>query len=338
MKAAVFYGEQDIRIEEVEDPVPGPGEVLLQPFYCGICGTDLGAWNHGMYAGGVVMGHEFSAEVSDIGPGVTEWKKGDRVVANSIIPCKKCRFCHEGRYSLCDDLLMPGITMNGGFAELTVLPEDSLVPLPDSLSMKEAALTEPLSVVLHGFNLVHFRPGQTALILGAGTIGQFAVQVAHLSGASFVAVSELNPFRRQLSKQVGAHHTMNPAESNISVDFEEQCGQPPDLVVECTGVSEAASETTSLVKKGGTILVLGLTEEPVEADFMTALLNELSLQFSYCGYAEFPTAVSLIATGMVTTRDIITKEIFLEDLVEKGIHELLDPDSDNVKILVKIRR
>lgn len=336
MKAAVFYGEKDVRIEELPDPSPGPGEVLLRPKYCGICGSDLDAWNRGMYTEGVVIGHEFSAEVLECGPGVSQWNPGDTVVVNSIIPCKNCQFCSEGEYSLCDNMQMPGISMNGGLAELTVMPSDSLIPIPESVSLKEAALTEPLAVVLHGFRKITVRPGDKVLILGAGTIGLFALQAALLSGASFAAVSEPNSARRTLAGNLGAHHLMNPVKSNVSIEFEEKSGQAPDLVVECAGSPAAASETFSLARKGGTILVLGISEEPVDADFFTGVLNELTYKFSYCGYTEFPTALELIAKGMVDARRLLSGEIALEEIVEKGFQELANPDSDKVKILVKI--
>ncbi len=337
MKAAVFHGEKDIKIEEVADPTPSEGEVLLRPRYCGICGSDLDAWNHGMYTEGVVIGHEFSAEVVECGPKVSEWSAGDQVVANSIIPCKKCSFCLKGRYSLCDNLQMPGISMDGGLAEFVVLPADTLISIPESVQLKDAALTEPLAVVLHGFSQINFNPGETALVLGAGTIGLFSLQVARLAGASFVAVSEPNSTRRRLAGRLGAHHVIDPVESSVSLEFEKMTnGHAADLVIECSGSPSAAAETFSLVKKGGTVLVLGLSEEPVEADFMLSILNELTYQFSYCGYAEFSTAINLIARGMVDAGRLVSQEITLEDVVEKGFEELSKPDSDKVKILVKI--
>jgi 2-desacetyl-2-hydroxyethyl bacteriochlorophyllide A dehydrogenase len=335
MKAAVFYGIRDIRIEEVEDPVFEGSEVLLRPHYCGICGSDLDAWNRGMYVEGVVLGHEFSAEVIDTGPDVVNWRKGDQVVVNSIVPCGKCKFCQKGRYSLCDDMKMPGISMNGGLAELVVAPEECLISVPDTISTKEAALTEPLSVVLHGFNLITFKPGMKVLIIGAGTIGLFALQVAQLSGATFTAVSEVNPFRRTIANKLGVDLIVDPLNSNISFAFEQMANQLPDVVIECSGVSAAASETFSLVQKGGTILVLGLSEDIVEADFMTSILNELQIQFSYCGYSEFPLAVELMAKKMVDPNPLITKEILLDE-TEKGFQELTSPHTEQVKMLVKI--
>lgn len=331
MKAAVFYGEKDIRIEKIKDPQPQPGEVLLRPRYCGICGSDLHAWVHGMYGQGVVIGHEFSAEVVD-GTN-THWSPGDRVVANSVIPCKTCTYCHEGKYSLCDDMDLPGITVNGGLAELVVLPGDSLVPIPDSVGLKEAALTEPVSVVLHGFNFIEVKPGQNVLVLGAGPIGLLAAQIAKLKGA-FVVVSEPNLYRRTLAGKTA--HAIDPTTTIVSLELEKMTGTPADIVIECTGVASAASETFTLVKKGGTVLVLGLSDEPVDADFMTALLNELTYYFSYCGYAEFSAALQLIENGSVDVSSLISAVIPLEDVIERGVKELMNPGTDNIKILVRL--
>ncbi|MGD2247582.1 MAG: alcohol dehydrogenase catalytic domain-containing protein [Candidatus Methanofastidiosia archaeon] len=334
MKAAVYHGANDITIEDVPDPVPGSGEVLLKPVYCGICGTDIDAWKRGMYAPGVVIGHEFSAQVVECGAGVEQVKKGDYVVGKSVIPCHSCEFCKNGRYSLCDTMEMPGITINGGCAEFCVLPADSVVTIPENVSLDEAALTEPVSVVMHGFNKIQYTSKDT-VILGAGTIGLCALQIA-LQESSLVGVSEPNEIRRDKAHQMGAHTVIDPAESNVSLSFEEVAGHPPEYVVECSGSSHAASDALSLVRKGGTILYLGISEDLVEADFMTAVLNELTIQFSYCSYSEFSTALSLMAAKKIDVTPIITKKISLENVVEKGFKELTTPDTDHIKILVKL--
>ncbi|MBU7013226.1 MAG: alcohol dehydrogenase catalytic domain-containing protein [Theionarchaea archaeon] len=337
MKAAVFYGEKDVRIEDVDDPSPGPGDVLLSPLYCGICGTDVDAWKTGMYTPGVILGHEFSARVVECGPGVDGWSPGDNVVVNSIIPCGTCSFCVQGRYSLCDNVKMPGITVNGGLAELVSIPADSLLRMPNSVTAREAALTEPLAVVLHGFNLIKgdWGLGNKALVTGAGTLGLLALQVAHAAGASLVAVSEPNSSRRDTAVALGADMVIDPEVSNVWVEFGEKAGHLPDLVVECSGSALAATETFSLAKKGGVVLVLGISEEPVEADFMAAVLNELTFHFSYCGYSEFSAALAMIERKIVRVGDLIT-EIPLDDTVEKGFQRLADSHSDVVKLLVKI--
>jgi (R,R)-butanediol dehydrogenase/meso-butanediol dehydrogenase/diacetyl reductase len=334
VKAAVYHGEYDIKIEDVPDPVPNSEEVLLKPVYCGICGSDIDAWKRGMYAPGVIIGHEFSAQVVECGSGVEKVKKGDYVVGKSVIPCYTCDFCKNERYSLCDTMEMPGITVNGALAEFCVLPADSVVIIPENIALDEAALAEPMSVVLHGFNKIQYTPKDT-VILGAGTIGLCALQIA-LQESSFVGVSEPNEFRRNKAHQLGAHTIIDPEESNVSLSFEEVAGHPPEYVIECSGSSIAASDAISIVRKGGTILFLGISEDPVEADFMTAVLNELTMKFSYCSYSEISTALSLMAAKKIDVSPIITKKISLENVVEKGFKELTTPDTDHIKILVKL--
>ncbi|MFX0064598.1 MAG: zinc-binding dehydrogenase [Candidatus Hermodarchaeota archaeon] len=333
MKAAMFHGAGDIRIEEVPNPVPGSGEVLIQPRYCGICGTDLSAWKYGLYGSGVIIGHEFSGEIIGLGPDVGSWSIGDRIVANSTIPCKKCTYCLEGKFVLCDTSLeMPGITINGGMAEQVVLPAEALHSLPDNMSWEEGALVEPLAVALHGFNLIDFKVGQSVLILGAGAIGLLAIKIAQIGGATSIAVSEPNNFRRNLVSELGSFKINNPAQTNVSIAFADQF----DLVIECTGLASVVAETFSLVRKGGTILVLGIPDDPVEADFTTAVLNELTIKFSYCGFSEFPTAIKLISNQIINVKDLITNRIKLEEVVLKGFQELMKPETKNLKILVEI--
>ncbi len=337
MKAAVYYGIEDIKIEERDIPELHDNEALLKPHYCGICGSDLSAWKYGTYDSGVIIGHEFSAEVVDVGAKVTKWRKGDRVVVNSVIPCKKCYYCNHGKYSLCDDLLMPGITIDGGCAEFAVMPEDALLTIPSKLSWKAAALVEPLAVVLHGFNMISFKPGMTALVLGAGPIGLLATQVVVASGASQVAVSEPNEYRRELAKKSGASVIIDPLEADVSLTLEKEFGREgADLVIETTGNAEVASESTLLAKKGGTVLVLGIPAEPVEIDFMGAVLNELNLHFSYCGYSEFPEAIKLLTNKIIKADQIITKEIPLEALIDEGFKFLTGSNPSAGKVVVKL--
>ncbi|MFX0090143.1 MAG: zinc-binding dehydrogenase [Candidatus Hodarchaeota archaeon] len=333
MKAAVFYGIGDIRIKEITRPTPGPDEVLIRPHFCGICGTDLSAWKYGTYGSGVILGHEFSGEIVEIGSEVDLWNIGDRVVPNTIIPCKKCTFCLEGKFALCDEgLEMPGITINGGLAEWVALPAESLHSIPENVGWQEAALVEPLAVVLHSFNLISFKAGWSVLILGAGPIGLLAAKIALISGASSIAISEPNEFRRNLAANLDSIKINNPSQTSILSDFEE----PFDLVIECTGIASVVAESFSLVKKGGTILVLGISEDSVEADFMSAILNEITIKFSYCGFSEFPAAIKLLSSKIIDVNDLITKTIKLEDVVQEGFQELMKSNTKHVKILVEI--
>ncbi len=337
MKAAVYNGIEDITIEEMDDPTLSENDVLLKPLYCGICGSDLTAWKIGTYESGVVIGHEFSAEVLDVGPNVKNFQRGDIVVSKSIIPCFSCAFCQEGSYVLCNDIKMPGITLNGGCAELTVLPEAALVKIPKQLDSTEAALLEPLSVVLHGFDKINIPVGADVLILGAGPIGLLAMQVAKLSGTRFVCVSEPNPHRREIVEKIGNYLVIDPNKGDISMEMERKLGiSSAEIVIDTTGVADVVAEALSLLKKGGTLLSLGIPPDIVEGDFMSLVLNELTIKGSYCSFSEYERAINLLVSKKISVKEIITKTIPLEKTIEQGIKELLQPQTPQAKILVKI--
>jgi len=332
MRAAVFQGAEEIQIEDVPDPVPQTGEVLIRPKYCGICGTDLGAWTHGTFGSGIILGHEFAGEIIELGPDVDRWSVGDRVVPNSLIPCMHCSFCRGGKFSMCEEVEFLGVTRDGGMAELVTIPANSLYAVPETMSWEEAALIEPLAIVLHGFSKLTFHAGQSVLIMGAGPIGLLATKVAQIRGAASIAISEPNDYRRTLAATLGSIHIHNPTETPLLFAFDD----PFDLVIECSGVAKVAAEAFSLIKKGGTMLVIGLSADPVEADFMSAVLNEYTLKFSYMGFSEFPAAINLISNRIIDVKDLITKRIKLEDIVKEGFQDLMNPNMGHAKILVAI--
>jgi (R,R)-butanediol dehydrogenase/meso-butanediol dehydrogenase/diacetyl reductase len=337
LKAAVYEGADDIQVKEVPEPEIGPSDVLVRPKYVGICGTDLSAWEYGMYEGGLIMGHEFSGEVVDMGEDVSKWKKGDRVVPNSLIPCGKCSFCSKSRHSLCEDMQMVGISMDGGLAELVGLPEVVLHRLPDSMDYKTGVFVEPLSIAIRGFNRTSFETGETVLVLGTGPIGLLSIQLAQLKGASAIYASEVKPARLEMAERCGIEAAINARKESVALRIESFTeGLGVDLVVECTGAPGPTAEAFQLVKRGGTILVLGISEEPVEADFMTGVLNELNVQFSYLGYAEFPEAIELLENKRIDPTPFVTKIVPLERVVEDGFEALTHPESKEVKVLVEI--
>jgi 2-desacetyl-2-hydroxyethyl bacteriochlorophyllide A dehydrogenase len=337
LKAAVYEGANDIQVKEAPEPEIGPSDVLVKPKYVGICGTDLSAWEYGMYEGGLIMGHEFTGEVVDVGSNVTKWKKGDRVVPNPLIPCGQCSFCSKSRHSLCEDMQMVGISMNGGLAELVGLPEAVLHRLPDSIDYKTGAFVEPLSIAVRGFSRIDLEPGETILVLGTGPIGLLSIQLAQLKGASSIYASEVKPARLEMAKRCGVEAAINAEKESVALRIERFTeGLGVDVVIECTGSPGPTAEAFQLVKRGGTILVLGISEEPVEADFMTGVLNELNVQFSYLGYAEFPEAIELIENKRIDPSPFVTKVVPLERVVEEGFEALTHPESNEVKVLVKI--
>ena len=336
MKAAVYDGAYDIQIKDVPEPTCGPTEVLVKPKFVGICGSDLSAWEYGLYGPDTILGHEFAGEIVAVGESVTDWKVEDRVVPNGLLPCKSCEYCKSNRFALCEDMLMIGISMAGGLAELVALPQEILHKLPDSVTYEEAAFVEPMSVVLRGFKRIEFKPDKSVLILGAGPIGLLSLLLAKSKGCETIYVSEIKETRLDLASILGASAIINPKKESLALKLESLTkGEGPDLIIETTGAPGPTSDTFALVKRGGTILVLGICEEPVEADFMRGVLNELKVVFSYLGYDEFPEAIELISSGRIDVKPLISKIIPLEKTVEEGFKDLTDEESSNVKILVK---
>ncbi|MFX1538821.1 MAG: zinc-binding dehydrogenase [Promethearchaeota archaeon] len=247
MRAAVFQDNKVI-VKEVPDPKIGSYDVLIQPKYCGISTNDLGLYQSGN-GEEIILGHEFSGEIIKVGKKVTGWKIGDRVVPSSVIPCNRCRYCQQGRHNLCNSKLIPGITINGGFANFVVLPQTALYKIPKDVDYEEAAVVEPLTTVLHGYKRIR-EPilGSNVLIQGSGAIGLFSVQIGKLQGANLVGVSERNKTRRNLAVSLGADFAIDPSLEDVEKKIKyHTSGKGVDTVVECTGAPDAISESFSSI-------------------------------------------------------------------------------------------
>ena len=247
MKAAVFRGAGEIEIADIPVPEPGPGDVLVQVHYCGVCGSDIEAYQTGMYEPGLVIGHEFAGEIVALGHGVTGWALGDRVTADNVLPCGQCAFCREGRPILCQQVLSPGVTMDGGMAEYVRLPVQVLHRLPADVSMRQGALVEPLSIALYGVSSSALRVGDQALVLGAGPIGLLTLQCALLAGARRVLVAEVNPTRAALAIRLGADGVFHPLKEDLAVELPAYTGgRGPEVVFVCTPAPAAYHDARSL--------------------------------------------------------------------------------------------
>lgn len=337
MKAAVFRGVRRIEVTEVPVPTAGPGEVLVRVRACGICGSDLESYHTGMYEPGTIIGHEFAGEVAAVGAGVSEWTVGDPVTANDALPCGQCPACQRGQPTLCENVLMPGITMNGGMAEYVALPAPMLHRLPPGVTMRQGALIEPLAVALHGVRRSALQPSDQPLVIGAGPIGLLTLQCALLAGAWRVYVAEIDPVRAALAEQLGAFAVFDPTRDNLAVELgQHTMGAGPAVVYVCSGSSRAFEDAFTLVGRGGQIVVLGLAVEPVAADFLTVVLHELDVRGSYLGYDEFPAAIDYVAQKRVNVDALISHEVALEDVVTRGFAALETPGSGAVKVLVSL--
>ncbi|MFQ5999200.1 MAG: zinc-binding dehydrogenase [Candidatus Bathyarchaeia archaeon] len=336
MKAAVFMGQEDVQVLNVPKPSIRADEVLIRVAYCGICGSDVTAYKTGNYVVGLTIGHEFSGTIEKVGSKVENLTVGDKVTGNGVIPCGKCSFCLGGKPSLCESMEMPGVTLNGAFAEFVKLPAWVVYKLPEELSLLDASLVDPLACVLHSITLSSFKPSDSVLIQGAGPLGILTIEALKKSGAGKIMVAEVSDGRKKLAHDLGADFVIDPREENLPAIIERQTdGLGVDLVFDTAGVPETLSENFTLVKKGGEIMIVGITEEPTPSDFFTVVLNELTIKGSYCGFNEYPLAIEMLSKGTISTGKIITSVIKLEEIDEKGFKTLMKPIKE-CKVVIKV--
>ncbi len=348
LKAAVWYKKGDIRIEDVSEPECGRGEVKIKVSACGICGSDLHEFMEGPFlipskphpltrkAGGpVILGHELSGVVTQVGSGVMRFKEGDRVVANPLIYCGECYYCRRAHHVLCTKLGTYGFAADGAFAERAVFPEQTLLHMPSSITDEMGACAEPLAVGVHAVRRSRMKPGDTVVIVGAGPIGLLVAQVSRASGASKVFVIEPIKARRETASRTGATGVFDPSESDLRKEIEDRTdGLRADIAFECVGSQPSFDTAVRVTGRRGVICVVGLALKPIEVPFSKLWGHEKEIVFSSGYEDEFPTAISFMADGRVTVDRLITSRIQLDDLVAKGIRPLLEEPERNIKILV----
>jgi 2-desacetyl-2-hydroxyethyl bacteriochlorophyllide A dehydrogenase len=332
LKALVYRGQQGLVMEEVDDPVPAPGEVLMKVRYCGICGSDVHLFAMGIFFLGTTPGHEMSAEVLSLGPDVSGWQPGDRVVVKHR-NCGQCEYCLAGRPQLC---LQPegfgrGIR-RGAFAELLVSHHSTLLRVPPGLDMAHAALAEPLAVAVHAADVSGIEAGQAAVVTGAGPIGLLITDVLRDRGVQPIIVSEPSEPRRALAAKLGPDHVLDPSAASLADLVRSETGLGAHVVFECTGVPEAANPALGLLRPGGTMLVVGHSEKSYTLSSLMVMARELRIEGVFGSGGRFPAALDLLAAGKVHCQDIITRIAPLAE-TEACLRELNDAPSDG-KILV----
>ncbi|NVM54392.1 MAG: alcohol dehydrogenase catalytic domain-containing protein [Candidatus Helarchaeota archaeon] len=330
MKALLLKAVKELEIREnFPKPRLSRNEVLIKVKYCGICGSDLEAYQYGKVFMPLILGHEFSGEIAEVGSAVTGWTIGDRVTAFPGEFCGKCYYCKNGQENLCKRIMVGlGITVNGAIAEYVKIASKVLCKLPDSLSFEHSALAEPLSVGFHGVKLAKIQPGDTVVVIGAGSIGLAIIQALKQFNIEEIYVLEPSEFNRSLALQMGAKKAVRPAQIN-------KVG--PDFVFDCAGFPETYKTDLKIVRNGGTIILLGIHFEPVAILFPQLIMKEVNMKGSF-GYSfqEFKEILALLAQGKFQPDLIITKRIKLENAIEEGFHELLRPEKKAAKILIEI--
>jgi 2-desacetyl-2-hydroxyethyl bacteriochlorophyllide A dehydrogenase len=300
MQALVYTMPNHMEIREWPEPQLPADHVLLRVRAAAICGSDLhGFLGHSkIRTPPMVMGHEFSGEVIALGPGVTDIALGTRVTVQPLVGCGRCRDCRQGHSNRCRQRQLMGGHLQGAFAERIAVPRQLLYILPDSVSYAEGALTEPLA---NGVHMTRLAPAhyEDVVVIGAGTLGLMALQAYRQTGARRVVVLDTAPNRLDVAKRLGAYATVNPktedAKAVVRQAFDNELAA---VVVEAVGYSVTRRQATELVRSGGTVVFLGLTEPETSLDVLSLINREVRLQCSYGSTdADMRDALNMIADG-----------------------------------------
>ncbi|GCF92552.1 galactitol-1-phosphate 5-dehydrogenase [Enterococcus florum] len=343
MKALVVTKKHKLELQEIEKPTVVSGKVLIKVAYCGICGSDLPRYfDGGVHAFPQVLGHEFSGVVVEVGDKVTNVKKGDRVAVAPLVPCGNCENCQKGEPAMCAYYSFIGSREQGAMAEYVVVPEKNCVKVPDSLSLKEAALVEPLTVAIHGIERINIAAGAKVMVLGAGTIGLLTVLSLRAIGAGEIIVVDLNDKKLSVAKTIGADEGINPANQTLEEYFQEH--SLPDAVIETAGSSITQKQSIEFVNKRGKIVYVGTSTKDVVLDpetFEKILRGELEVTGSWMSYSapfpgyEWETGLRYMSTGKIDVKPLITGLYQLEDIA-LPFDKMVEPNSEAIKLLYAI--
>ena len=338
MRAAIFRGVgTKLSIEDVPEPQPGPGELILKVSHCGICGSDLHVTQPGamLVPEGSILGHEFSGEVAESRSSF--WNVGDRVAAIPIWECDACapHGCRKGLGALCRESCFMGVEAGipGAYAQNVKLRESQVVRLPAEIGLRDGALLEPLAVGAHAVAEAGSLADQRILILGAGPIGLATAMSARLAGAGIVAVSELSESRRERAKIVGADAVIDPKAGRVGDAFADLAGGRPDVIFECVGIPGMIRDAVHMSGPRGRVIVVGACM--VEDSFLpaAAMSKEIRMHF-VLGYnrSDFERVAGYLAGGAIDGDSLISETIGFGELPE--IFEELRAPNPHCKVLI----
>ena len=326
MKAAMYYGIGDVRYEEVDIPEIGPGELLIKVGTALTCGTDVKTYKRGhpllIKTTPALFGHEYAGTIDEVGQGVTDFKVGMRVVATNSAPCGDCFFCEREMPNLCPDL--KDNLVNGAFAEYIKVPEAvvrwNTHQIPDSLSFKDAALTEPLACVVHGIEESNIKPGDTVVVIGAGPIGQMLIMLAKKNGASTVIASDLAELRRDIALKAGADIVIDPSkEDPVECVKQETSGRGADVVIEAVGIRQTWEQAVDMTRDAGTTVLFGGAASGTKFELDTGRFHYGQLTIKGVFHLKpkhVERALKLIIAGDVNTDLLISHEMPVEKIGE----------------------
>lgn len=352
MKAAVFHGQGDIRLEDVAEREVAQSEVKVKVDWCGICGTDLHEYLAGpifIPAAGephpltgeampVTLGHEFAGTVVEAGTSVEGVSVGDTVAIEPVLRCGECAACRQGLPNMCDKLGFYGLAGGGGgMSEFAVVPGYTVHRLPDGLTTEQGALVEPIAVGLRAVRRSGLERGQSALVLGSGPIGAVTLLCLKAAGAAPILVAEVAEARKIKALELGADAVIDPSSEDAVARVKELTGgEGVDHAFDAAGIEATLHAAIRATRKGGSVTIVSIWEKPATIDPNEIVLAELDIH-GIIAYTpeDFADTIAMITDGRIDTTGVVTSRIELEDVVAGGFDELVAHKDRHVKILVR---
>jgi (R,R)-butanediol dehydrogenase/meso-butanediol dehydrogenase/diacetyl reductase len=349
MKAAVYYGHRDLRVMEAPEPKVKPGYVKVKIAWAGICGTDRHEYNGPVFIpvskpnrwtgkmAPLILGHEFSGKIVEVGEGASPWKVGDRVTASGNIVCGECEHCKSGRLNLCEHLAFNGIGEDGAFAEYIVVPTYQLFKVPDNVSLEQAVLTEPLACGTHATKLIGDVKGKDVVVIGPGIIGMSCVIAAKHAGAKRILMAGVGNNSEAIVRKFGADEYVDVTRTNLTEFVSTWTnGRMADIVYECVGFEQTLESAINCSRKAATVMIMGVYEKPPKFPMNFFQEGERILLTSQAYANELAIVLDWMEKEGNQYLDLITGRIQLDRIVEDGFEELMAHNDRHVKIAINI--
>lgn len=349
MKAAFWYGHRDLRVLDTQEPQVMAGHVKVQIAWAGICGTDRHEYNGPVFIpvtkpnrltgriAPLILGHEFSGKIIEVGENVLGWKIGDRVTASGNLVCGKCEWCKSGRINLCERLAFNGIGQDGCFTEFIVVPVYQLYRVPDNVSLEKAVLTEPLACGAHATKLIGDVQGKDVVVIGPGIIGMSCLIAAKHNGAGRMLMVGVGNSSESIARKFGADDYVDVTKTNL-VEFVRTwtSGRMAEVVYECVGLEQTMENAINCSRNAAKIMIMGVYEKPPKFPMNYFQEGERTLLSSQAYVDELAIVLNWMSKEDDQYLDLITRRISLDRIVEDGFEELMANNDRHVKIVIKI--
>lgn len=338
MRALVFHGRNDIRLEVVPEPETKPEEIKIRVMNASICATDIEEWKYGptfIASVPTILGHEVAGEVVEIGDYTSGLSVGDRVIVDNVLTCGNCYWCQIGSQATCPNMEVAGLGRDGGLSEFMVWPSDHLIKLPDKIRDEEAPLIEPATVALHAVRRSGVRVGESVAVIGLGTVGLLTVQAFKSAGAIVYGL-DLRPTSLDMARQLGADAVIDASQNDPGEQLARLTGGiGPDIVVETSGAVNTPVNAFDWVRRAGKVVLVGIYSARPQVDFNSTVFKELNVIGSVAaGTGDMRAAVQLVAEGKIQLGDLVSGRISLDRVIPDGFERMASESKDVFRILV----